>query len=225
MPASTSRGQPASRAATCRSKRTGSETQLFPDEGEETLEGFDGSFATDPEQAREILVDLVNQGQVFVAFGVLHFIDSDGANRSHSAMLQSPGDHVLDRVTNLLPRSMKRLGGFLPGELARPAGQKQHISPGQLVFAIAPRNLFHHHATVAAMDAPHAVQEENQKAPKGDELKTPLGKMFIPGRRLLATGADGSRALPWTDGHLDGLLLRTEAGMLVDKSPKMVAVV
>jgi hypothetical protein len=59
------------------------------------------------------------------------------------------------------------------------------------VFAIAPRDLLHHDAAVAAVDAPHAVQEENQKAPERNELKAPLGKMIIAGRRLLAPRADG----------------------------------
>jgi hypothetical protein len=72
---------------------------------------------------------------------------------------------------------VERLGGFLPGELPRPAGQKQHIGSGQLVLTIAPGNLLDHHATIPAVDASHAVQQENQKAPQRNELETPLGKI------------------------------------------------
>ena len=55
-------------------------SEFFADDGEESLEGFDGSFLADPEQAGDAQVDLVDQGQVFVAFGVLDFIDSDGVD-------------------------------------------------------------------------------------------------------------------------------------------------
>jgi hypothetical protein len=44
---------------------------------EESLEGFDGSFSAYPEQAGDADVDLVDQGQVLVAFGVLDFIDAN----------------------------------------------------------------------------------------------------------------------------------------------------
>jgi hypothetical protein len=47
----------------------------------------------------------------------------------------------------------------------------------QLVLAIAPRNLFdHHHATMAALDAPHAVQEKNQDSQKGMNSKRRSGR-------------------------------------------------
>jgi hypothetical protein len=54
-------------------------SEFFPHEGEETLEGFDGAFPADPQQADDPLVDLVDQRQVFVAFGILDFIHTDGA--------------------------------------------------------------------------------------------------------------------------------------------------
>jgi hypothetical protein len=38
-----------------------------------------------PEQAREAEIDLIDQRQVFVAFGVLDFIDSDGTDLAERA--------------------------------------------------------------------------------------------------------------------------------------------
>jgi hypothetical protein len=102
-------------------------------------------------------------------------------------VLQAPADHVLDGVTHLIPRSVECLGGFLPGELPCPASQKQHIGFGQLVFTLAPRNLLDHHATNPALDAPHAIQQENRKTPERNELKAPLGKMIVTRCRLVAT--------------------------------------
>jgi len=80
----------------------------------------------------------------------------------------------------------KVASSFLPGELARPAGQKQHTGSGQRVLAIAPGNLLDHHATIPALDPTHAVQQENQKAPQRNELKAPLGKMIVTRCRSVA---------------------------------------
>ncbi len=200
-------------------------SELLSDDGEETLEGFDGAFLADPEQSGEPLVDLVDQRQVFVAFGVLDFIHTNGADRLQGAMLQAPADHILDGVAHLVPGSVERLGGFLPGELARPAGQKQHIGSGQLVLAIAPGNLLDHHATIPAVDASHAVEQENQKAPQRNELEAALGEMIVTRRRLVAPRADRRRTLPRSDVHFDAFLVGAEAGVLVDESPMAMAVV
>src|ERR1039457_3935507 len=200
-------------------------SELLSDDGEETLEGFDGAFLADPEQAGEPLVDLVDQSQVFVAFGVLDFVYTDGADRLQGAMLQAPADHILDGVADLVPGSMERFGGFLPGELTRPAGQKQHIGSGQLVLTIAPGNRLDDHATVPALDAPHAVQQEYQKAPQRDDLEAPLGKMIVTRCRLVAPRTDCRRARPRPDVHFDALLVGCEAGVLVDEPAMTMAVI
>src|ERR1019366_4815971 len=200
-------------------------SELLSDDGEETLEGFDGAFLADPEQAGGPLVDLVDQGQVLVAFGVLDFVYTDGADRLQGAMLQAPADHILDGIAHFIPRSVERFGGFLPGELPRPAGQKQHIGSGQLVLAIAPGNLLDDHAAVAALDAPHAVQQEYQKAPQRDELEAPQGKMIVTRCRLVASRTDRRRARSRPDGHFDALLVGGEAGVLVDEPAMAIAVI
>ena len=45
--------------------------------GEGSLEGFDGSCFAHPEQSGDAPIDLVDQGEVLVALGVLDFIDAD----------------------------------------------------------------------------------------------------------------------------------------------------
>lgn len=50
--------------------------------GEEALEGFDGSLLADPEQASEVRVDLIDQGEVLVAFGILDLVHTDGRSRT-----------------------------------------------------------------------------------------------------------------------------------------------
>src|SRR6516225_9281100 len=64
--------------------------ELFSDDGEETLEGFQGAFFADPEQAGDPLIDLVDQGQVFMAFGILDFIHPDGADRPQGTIRRFP---------------------------------------------------------------------------------------------------------------------------------------
>ena len=50
-------------------------------------EGFGGSFLSHPEQTGDAEVDLIDQGKVLVAFGVLDFIDADGVNLAQRAVL------------------------------------------------------------------------------------------------------------------------------------------
>jgi len=81
--------------------------ELFSDDIEETLKGFKRAFLADPKQAGDPLIDLVDQGQVFMAFGILDFIHPDGADRLQGAMLQAPADHILDGITHLVPRRVE----------------------------------------------------------------------------------------------------------------------
>ena len=63
-----------------------------------------------------------------MAFGVLDFIHADGVDVAQLSVFQAPGDDMLDGVENLVPRSAKGLGGFFPGEAARPAGEAEHLA-------------------------------------------------------------------------------------------------
>jgi len=140
-----------------------------------------------PEQARNVQINLINQRQVLVTFGVLDFVDSDGVNLAEHPVLQPKGDDVFDRVEDLVPGSAKRLGRFLPGQPARPAGQKQHVGFGECTFAIGPRDLLDDdRLAAAAIDAPHGVKQKHQKSPERNELKTPLGELIVSGSGLVA---------------------------------------
>jgi hypothetical protein len=73
-------------------------------------------------------------------------------------------------------------------ELPRPTGQEEHISFGQCAFAVAPGDFFDgDYATAATVDAPHSVQQEDEKSPQWDELKAPFGELVVTGRRQMAT--------------------------------------
>ena len=92
------------------------------------------------------------------------------------------------------------------------------------MLALAPGYL-HHDAAGAAIDAPHPVEKGNQYSPEVDEVKAPLGQMVITRRRPMASRTDRRRALPRPQAHFDALLVRAEAGLVVNESPMVIAVV
>jgi len=192
--------------------------------GEESLEGFDGSFFAYPEKAGDAQIDLVDQGEVFVPFGLLDFIDSDGVNLAEHPVLQAPSDHVLYRIEDLVPGSAKRLGRFLPGQPARPAGQKKHVGFGERTFAIGPGDLLDDdRLAAAAIDAPHGVKQKNQKSPERNKLETPLDELIVSGGGLVAARTNRFGTLARTHGDFNALVIGTEVGLLVNESRKAVA--
>src|ERR1700691_3072588 len=87
---------------------------FFPYGGKESLKGLDGSLFPDPQQTGDAEIDLINQGQVFVPFGVLDFIDPDGIDWTERAMLQSEGDDIFDGAPALSPGGPEGPGRFFP---------------------------------------------------------------------------------------------------------------
>src|SRR5215467_6376265 len=161
-----------------------------------------------------------------MTFGVLDFIHADGVDLAQFAVCQSPMDDVFDSIENLIPGSAKSRGRFLPGKPTCPLSQKQHISFSQSTFAVAPGNFLHDHGAAAtAIHAAHCVEEEDQKSPQGDELETAFGELVVTRCRQMTARADGRRTTAGTHGDFDALLVGTEAGMLVDKAPEMMAAV
>src|SRR5216683_2151636 len=88
---------------------------------------------------------------------------------------------------------------------ARPAGQKQHVRSGQGTLAVAPRNfLDEDRLAAAAINAPHGVEQKNQKSPERNELESPFGELIVTRRRLMATRTDRRRTLTRPYGDLNG---------------------
>ena len=96
----------------------------------------------------------------------------------------------------------------------------------QRAFAIAPWNFFDGpDAAAAAVHAPHGVQKEDEKPPHRNELEPPFGELVVAGCRLMAARTNHGGALARSHRDLDTLFVRTEPGVLVDKSPEAVAAV
>src|SRR5215470_4826662 len=171
-------------------------------------------------------IDLIDQRQVLVAFGVLDFIHADGVDLAQLAVFQAPGDDMFDGIENLIPRSAKSLSGFFPGEAARPASQEEHVGFGQGTFAVAPGHFFDHHGgAAAAVHAPHGVQQEDEKSPERNELKAPLGELIVAWSRLMAARTDRGRTPARPNPYLDTLVVRGEPGAMINKPPEVVAAV
>jgi hypothetical protein len=116
---------------------------------------------------------------------------------------------MFDGIEDLLPRSAKCFGGFFPGKVAGPASEEEHVSLGEGPFAVAPRNFFHDDGVAAAaVYAPHGVEEEDEEAPEGNELETPLGELIVTGCRPVAARAKCRRSLARAYGDLDALWLK-----------------
>src|ERR1051326_343797 len=64
-----------------------------------------------------------------------------------------------------------------------------------------------HHATAAAADASHRVQQEDEESPQRDELEAPLGELVVSGRRQMAPRADCGRTFPRSQDHFDAPLV------------------
>ena len=77
--------------------------KTFANHREELLDACHRALLADPQQARAVAVDLVDQRQVFVTLGIRDLIDPDRLNRSQSPMFKPPGDNEFDGLTHLLP--------------------------------------------------------------------------------------------------------------------------
>src|SRR5215813_9445735 len=96
--------------------------------GEESLERFNSSFSAHPEQAGDADIDLVDQRQVLMASGVLDFIDANGVDLTERAVLQPPGDDMLDRQ-KLCPRKCESTRRFLSTKGGAPNGLGRAYRP------------------------------------------------------------------------------------------------
>ena len=153
------------------------------------------------------------------------FLAAPPASKAPTAILLN-NVRMFDGIEDLFPGGAKCFRRFFPGKAARPTSQEEHIGFGQRTFAVAPRNFFDDDgAATTAIDAPHGVEQKDEKSPQGDELKAPFGKLIVAGRRLMAARADRRRALARPHGDFDALVVRTEPGAMIDKSPKAMAAV
>ena len=94
------------------------------------------------------------------------------------------------------------------------------------MFAITPGNLLNEHRIASATINPaHRVQQKDEETPERNNLEAPLGEMIVAGTRLVAARTNSRRTRAGTHRDLNRLFVRTEAGMLVNETRKMMAAV
>jgi hypothetical protein len=94
------------------------------------------------------------------------------------------------------------------------------------VLAVAPWNFLDNDClAVAAIDTPHGIKQKDQKTPEGNELETALGELIVSRSGLMAAGTNRPRALAGTHSNLDAPVVRSEAGLAVNKAGKTVATI
>ena len=123
---------------------------------------------------------------------------------------------ALGRVSRAVRRKVRRREGHV---------RKQHVCLGEMMLAVAPRHLLHYYAAVAALNAAHAVEKENQQTREGNELESSFGKMIVSRCRLVATRADRRRTMAWPNLDSDSLFVFTPTMVLVNESRVTIAMV
>jgi hypothetical protein len=162
---------------------------------EKLPQGFLGSLSPDPQKPLATGVNLIDQGQVFMAFLPSDFIDPDRCHSLKAAMRQSPSDGHLDRPVDIVPSGLEGNGNLLPGKPFRPAGEKPGVCGSQMVLPFGPGDPFHFDPAAGTADPPHCIQEEHGNAPQGHELKTAPPEDIVARPEPATAGADRADAL------------------------------
>ena len=100
---------------------------------------------SDPEQSRIAGLDLVDEREVPVSAAILDLVHTEGADRAKLAMAQHPVDEPFHCVEDLLPTGSEAPCSFFLGQLTRPLRQENHVSAGERVLAVGPRQRFDLH--------------------------------------------------------------------------------
>ena len=82
-----------------------------------------------------------------------------------------------------------------------------------------------HRLAAAAIEASHRVQQKNKKSPERNKFEPPLGELIVSGSGLMAARTDRRRPLARPHSDLDAFVVGTEAGILVNETPEMMAAV
>ena len=193
--------------------------QLRSDHDKELPECFHGSFLADPQKTDSAGIDLVHQRQILLPFGVLNLVHSNGADRSQHPMFQPKGDQIGNRIVDLVPGGAKRFGGFLPRQFASPMPKKMHVNLGRRVLPHAPRDFFDYDTALLAVDAPHAIHQEDQIAPDTYELKPPRrARLVVTGGGFVTARANRTSSFSRPDVDQNGLPGFVETGFAVNES-------
>ena len=124
---------------------------------EEAGERLGLALLDNPEQAFAALVDLIDEGHVFVAFAVGNFIDADRGDVLQIPVLQSEIDDPFHRAADGVPGGVEAGCGLLPTQSAGPSCEEMPEDITTYVLALSPRHGFDLDAAGRAFDPAHGV--------------------------------------------------------------------
>lgn len=115
----------------------------------------------------------------------------------------APLHEPLDRAIDRFPTGLKGLCRFSPAQPPRPTGEKAPHGQSHRPLAVAPRNVFDHHAVFGALDPPWCITEPSRYAPERHKQPTLLRQTVIAWCGFLAHRAASANAAMRRDGDLD----------------------
>ena len=150
-----------------------------------------------------------------------HLVHPDRRDPIYRHPRPTPLDRHLHRAKHRGPAGREDARHLGPAQPPRPARQKPHVAPRQLVLARRPRHPLHLHAALDALHPPHRIDQHHGNSPQRHVLKAPRRQGVIAGPRRSAarTHRRGTGGRP--QRHLDALATLAPAGLLVDK-PRML---
>ena len=153
------------------------------------------------QQAAAVTLDLVDEGNVVVAFAPLPLIDTDRLDPFKTAMLQAILDHRLHRGKDRVPAGAERFSGLLPTQSTRPSGEKKFVDPAQRSLPFGPGNPLDLHSATPAIHPARTITQKALVAPHGHELvQAGLGSGVVTGALFPAARANRPGSSP--DPHL-----------------------
>ena len=140
---------------------------------EEALQGCGLAFASDPQQALAVAIDLIDQRQVALPAAARELVDADGFDVGEVAVGEAPVDGPAHGPMDGVPGGGERGGHLLPRQALGPPGEAPGVGIGQSVLAGGPREGLDPHAAARAGHAAHGVEEDHGDVPQGHEVEAP----------------------------------------------------
>ena len=165
-----------------------------------TRKGLRGAVPGDMQQPSRSGVDLIDQGDVVVAFAPLDLVHPDRFDAAQAAVAQAVIDHRPHGREDGVPTGPERLRGLLPAQPPRPPGQEQLVGLGLRTLPLGPGHAFDLHPATRAPHPAHPVAEIDLPAEDRNELEQPrLLRPVVAGSARPAARTDRTAVGPRLD--------------------------
>lgn len=170
---------------------------LFAELLEKAQQRFRPTLGAAPQKPSYPGVELVDQGQILVPLEDLDLINADLHDAVKVSVGQAVIDDKLDGPEDGVPTGLEDIGGLLPREPLRPAGQKELVGEGHSLLAIAPGQRLYFHAAGRTVQPARCIAEVSLKGPDRQIFKQTLPLPIVHVAPLPALGADRAAIAAW----------------------------